>query len=381
MDVGGISITPLVENVQMPRGGGIRDDTRRGSDSIIFQASDPTQSPAESYVCVFGAGVADTVTVSGDSIVYDGQSAYTVAAGTASIHIRDASGDDTLGADPADIDATTLPLWLFGGCGSNTLIGGGGDNLIVGGTGSNVIHCGGGFSSPEIVDNSDTRAAFPSISNFYHEGVGTNDTAWTDDANGRGFNQGQREHAASSNADTQAVWTFDNLDPGEYYDVYVTWSPEAGASTAAQYNVFDDGTLLATPPTVNQTQAPADDEAAGVFWHELGLYQAGSGTLIVKLGADMSGTVLADAARLVAYGAAPATSMTMNNFDIDSSGNLAVTYTIAGGMPRPSASASTSRPTASSRPRSWARSTSATRPTWPAAAPSIRSSTTAASTG
>ena len=122
-----------------------------------------------------------------------------------------------------------------------------------------------------------------------------------------------------------------NLDPTGYYDVYVTWSPLAGASTAAQYTVIDYGiTTWSGLPTVNQTLAPADYQAAGAFWHDLGVYQATSGTLVVQLGTDGSGEVLADAAMIVPETTAPVTNLTMNSFAVDGNGNFSVTYTIAG---------------------------------------------------
>ena len=96
-------------------------------------------------------------------------------------------------------------------------------------------------------------------------------------------------------------------------------------------SIYDDLTQLGgTLPTVNQTESPADLQEAGVFWHDLGVYQAASGTLIMQLGTDGSGEVLANAAMVVPLETAPVTNLAMDSFGVDSSGNLSVTYTING---------------------------------------------------
>ena len=52
--------------------------------------------------------------------------------------------------------------------------------------------------------------------------------AWHSDPNGTtdGAFDGTQQYAPG-NAGNQAAWTFAGLDPAEYYDVYVTWSPLA----------------------------------------------------------------------------------------------------------------------------------------------------------
>ena len=142
------------------------------------------------------------------------------------------------------------------------------------------------------------------------------------------FNGEEQSHAENSGPDT-AEWTFANLDPSGYYDVYVTWSPIAGASMAAQYSVDGGGSL----PAVNQTQAPSDLQAAGVFWHDLGVFQATTGALVVQLSTgstDTTGDLLANAAMIVPETTVALTNLVMDTFGVDSSGNLAVTYTVNG---------------------------------------------------
>ncbi len=231
-------------------------------------------------------------------------------------------GNDTIEADP-DV---TLPLWLYGGDGNNTLVGGAGNIVVVGGAGENTIHSSNGINTPQTVDDSDV-AETGLADYFYDTG------SWTSQTVAGAFNGEEQSHAESSGTD-KAVWTFANLDPTAYYDVYVTWSPIAGASLAAQYSIYDGGTLLAgSLPAVNQQQAPADIQAAGAIWHDLGVFQATSGTLIVQLSTNSTDTadaVLADAAMIVPQTTAPVTNLTMDNFAVDANGNLSVTYTITG---------------------------------------------------
>ena len=298
----------------------------------IFMATDATQTPAPTLVYVFGAPSDNTVTITSSSVqLVDAGGTTTLSlsgiADLTGIHVRGEGGNDTLGVAPAAMAGVTTPLWLYGGDGNNTLIGGAGDDIIVGGSGQNVIHGGDGFNSPEIVDDSDTKAAFPGLVNNYYQETGT----WSNDPTPRtAFNGTQRVHAPNGGTADKAVWTFDCLDPTAYYEVYVTWSPEPGAAAAAQYKVIDDGYGVAgVPAPVDQQLAPFDDQEAGVYWHELGVY-ATHGTLIVQLLADPSAPVLADAVWLVKHDAAPATSLAMGNFTVDSQGNLTVSYTISG---------------------------------------------------
>ncbi len=196
------------------------------------------------------------------------------------------------------------------------------------GSGQNIIHEGNGWNSPEIVDDSD--APRTGVYNSFQDGTG-----WTSGPAGTGFNGTEQIHAAAAGG-TAATWTFANLTQNTYYDVYVTWSPEADASAAAQYVVSNgSGSIAPVGQTsiapVNQTLAPADSQAAGTFWQDLGVFGTGaSTTLTVQLSANMSGVVLADAVQLVKYAAAPTTNLIMNSFTADSGGNLWVNYTITG---------------------------------------------------
>ena len=300
----------------------------------IFVAASVTQSPPQNVLYVFGSdnGSGDTVYIHGaadtpaNKVVFDGGSPFSIGSTITGIHVRGEDGNDTFQADP-DV---TLPLWLYGGDGTNTLVGGNGGDTIVGGSGQNVIHDGNGWNSPEIVDNSDTQATFPNLDNFYHENVPSGDPGWSNGTTGLGFNGIERVHVPESGSAAAAVWTFENLDPTAYYDVYVTWSPLTSASTAAQYKIYDNTLLAGSPAAINQQQAPTGNQVAGVYWNSVGVYQAQSGTLIVQLGVDNTGEVLADAVRLVRHDAPVLTNLTMGSFVVDPDGDLSVSYTING---------------------------------------------------
>ena len=66
-------------------------------------------------------------------------------------------------------------------------------------------------------------------------------SGWTAGPAGTGFNGGKQVHAKNGSGSAAATWSFANLPASGYYDVYVTWSPQAAASTAAQYVVSDGG--------------------------------------------------------------------------------------------------------------------------------------------
>ena len=236
------------------------------------------------------------------------------------IHIRTEGGGDTINVDTG----VTTPLWIYGGTGSTINDGGSGGDILDGGNRPSVIHAGYGPNLPEIVDDSDPVATGKTA--YYQEsGTGFSDGPTT------GFDGTERVLAAGSTA--VATWSFTNLDPNSCYDVYVTWSPEADASTAAQYAIYDGTTLISPQPSpVDQQIAPADDQAAGCFWHHLGVYSTASGTLVVRLPADASVPVLADAVRLVQHSgtAVPTTNLIMDSFSVDSNEFPAVTYTING---------------------------------------------------
>ena len=111
----------------------------------IFVAASVTQSPPQNVLYVFGSNSSDipeaaairctsTTTPTEHGRVRRRHAVSHRLAPITGIHVRGEAGNDTFQADP-DV---TLPLWLYGGDGNNTLTGGAGNNVIVGGSGQNI---------------------------------------------------------------------------------------------------------------------------------------------------------------------------------------------------------------------------------------------------
>jgi RHS repeat-associated protein len=103
-----------------------------------------------------------------------------------------------------------------------------------------------------------------------------------------------------------ATWTFtqaQNVAPGTYYQVFVTWvgvSPNSTPnSTAAQFTVWDDGTNRGTVTVNEQTIPPPNATFGNAGWLSLGTFYVASGTLSVVLSNEDSGNLIADAVRIV----------------------------------------------------------------------------------
>ena len=78
-------------------------------------------------------------------------------------------------------------------------------------------------------------------------------------------------------------------------------------ATTARYDVFRGANLLGAA-TVNQRLQPAGAAFAGRSWQSLGTFEATDGQLRVRLSASATGSVLADAVRLVRTGPPPGAS-------------------------------------------------------------------------
>ncbi len=169
----------------------------------VFEATDNIE-----YVFGTPGNAGESVTIDnegGTNHIYIGSTDYTVPLGVAAIHVRteEAEGGNeavtasppfpTSADTPVGATAATLPLWIYGGDGNDTLIGGNGGDTIVGGSGQNVIHDGNGWNSPEIVDDSDTQAAFPSLDDTFQDGGD-----WAASPTGQGYNGTEQVHAAAA---------------------------------------------------------------------------------------------------------------------------------------------------------------------------------------
>ncbi len=72
----------------------------------------------------------------------------------------------------------------------------------------------------------------------------------------------------SATATSNATWSFTGLDVGTY-DVYATWAPTSGFSTAT-YSVVGAAGSFAAQKTVNQKTAPSTMERDGYKWEKIG---------------------------------------------------------------------------------------------------------------
>jgi RHS repeat-associated protein len=122
-------------------------------------------------------------------------------------------------------------------------------------------------------------------------------TNWLGLGNAAAHGGDLRYHSAGT-GENAALWTFDLLDPTKQYRVLTTWNVYSNRASNAPFTIYDDATALATI-RVNQQGAPNDVTMADRVWESLGVYQASSGRLIVKLTDDANGFVNADAIRLV----------------------------------------------------------------------------------
>ena len=122
-------------------------------------------------------------------------------------------------------------------------------------------------------------------------------TSWAGSVDSAAYQEDFRYHAAGD-ADQQAAWTFDSLEPGATYQVFATWTPGSSRATNAPFTI-GDGVGPASTVRVNQQVAPLDLTVEGTAWQSLGTYTVGGETLTVSLSADANGYVIADALRLV----------------------------------------------------------------------------------
>jgi hypothetical protein len=102
-----------------------------------------------------------------------------------------------------------------------------------------------------------------------------------------------------------ATFTFDNLTPGETYQVSSTWYAWPNRATDAPYAisgvVLPDGSIGAVTVNENQRFAPDDFTEEGTPWEELAtvtLDPNGDGTLTVTMTGSTTGYVIADAVQV-----------------------------------------------------------------------------------
>jgi len=98
-----------------------------------------------------------------------------------------------------------------------------------------------------------------------------------------------------------AAWSFRGLPAGNY-TVYATWIPFAFSASQAEFDVFDDATLVESKQ-VDQSIAPNDEtDDAGVRWEQLGQITFSGNTLQVQLSdRGANGFIVCDAVKVVRH--------------------------------------------------------------------------------
>ena len=132
--------------------------------------------------------------------------------------------------------------------------------------------------------------------------------AWqtSSSSNGGGYSGGiDSEYKYATATGATATWTFSqsqNVVAGSYYEVFVTWVAASANTTKAQFTVYDgstSGTNRGMTLVNEQTAPPANANFSDAGWLSLGLFYIGSGTLTVQLANGDSGTLVADAVRII----------------------------------------------------------------------------------
>ncbi|MCA9091868.1 MAG: VCBS repeat-containing protein [Planctomycetaceae bacterium] len=127
-------------------------------------------------------------------------------------------------------------------------------------------------------------------------------------ASNKTFNSDYRFNAnivsSDSAATEEAIWTFDDLIPGEY-EIYATWPADSSYATNVPFAVSGDG-VPEQVIRVDQTASPNGTSLGGRPWQKISdvsiepsAIDGKSGNLTVRLGNNANGIVVADGLRLV----------------------------------------------------------------------------------
>ena len=134
-------------------------------------------------------------------------------------------------------------------------------------------------------------------------------TTWTTVSGG--FSGSYRTTTISATEPADATWTFTDLEPGEEYEVYVTWTADSANTDQAHFAIYLDSTTgtAVYDDTVDQTVDPDQPvEFAGLgdsqfqLLTSYELHEGDGTTLVVQLSNDSGtagATVVADAVFLV----------------------------------------------------------------------------------
>ena len=137
-----------------------------------------------------------------------------------------------------------------------------------------------------IIDNTNEASAAFTQTNFEYK---TGTSAYEADNHNWRKNSGPGE----------AVWTFKNMQNGEY-QVAATWYEKYNRATDAPFTIENGSGEVLTTASVNQKNRPDDFTEGGTRWEQLATVNVNDGLLVVRANGSPtnSGYVVADAIRI-----------------------------------------------------------------------------------
>lgn len=145
----------------------------------------------------------------------------------------------------------------------------------------------------EIAYQQATGASETSIDNesdrFVSYGSDGFDSSSTD-----GYQGGNYFTMPAGSGEVSAEWSAGNLSPGLNYDLHANWTSHPNRASNATYQLTytnSDGAQTTERFTVDQREG-------GGSWQELGSFETGDSSLVVRINNDADGYVIADAIRL-----------------------------------------------------------------------------------
>ena len=141
-----------------------------------------------------------------------------------------------------------------------------------------------------IIDNTNEASAAFTQTNFEYK---TGTSAYEADNHNWRKNSGPGE----------AVWTFKNMQNGEY-QVAATWYEKYNRATDAPFTIENGSGEVLTTASVNQKNRPDDFTEGGTRWEQLATVNVNDGLLVVRANGSPtnSGRVIADAIRIERIG-------------------------------------------------------------------------------
>ena len=116
--------------------------------------------------------------------------------------------------------------------------------------------------------------------------------------------QGDARTRAKGKAGDFVSWDFAGISPGSYR-VMATWPAKSSYAKDATYTI-GFSTFIGASVRVNQRKNPVGEIALGAKWQSLGIVEFTGDFLSVRLNQSRTGTVVADAVRLVPVDSAAA---------------------------------------------------------------------------